>query len=176
MNFKETRLEGAFIVEPDIFEDERGFLGRSWSLEEFAARGLDPRLKECNMSFNRRRGTLRGMHFQMAPFGQVKLVRCTAGAIYDVIIDLRRNSPTFRQWVGVELTANNRRMLYIPTEFAHGFLTLEDETEVFYQLSEVYAPDSARGVRWSDPAFDISWPGEILIINDRDRTYPDFQL
>jgi dTDP-4-dehydrorhamnose 3,5-epimerase len=176
MNFKETELEGAFIVEPAICEDERGFFARSWSQDEFADRGLDSRLVECNISFNKKKGTLRGMHYQAAPFGEAKLVRCTAGAIFDVIIDIRPQSPTFKRWVGFELTARNRFMLYVPAEFAHGFLTLEDETEVFYQMSEVYAPDSARGARWNDPAFDISWPGAAVTINERDRTYPDFEL
>jgi len=175
MNFKETRLKGAFIVEPDIFEDTRGFLARSWSREEFAARGLDAGLEQCNISFNHRQGTLRGMHFQIAPFGQTKLVRCTMGAIHDVIIDLRPESPTFRQWVGVDLTARNRLMLYVPRDFAHGFLTLEGETEVFYQISEIYAPESERGVRWNDPAFGISWPDEVRIVNERDQTYSDFE-
>ena len=175
MIFKETKLQGAFIVEPDKFEDERGFFAHSWSEREFAGRGLDSRVVECSISFNRKRGTLRGMHYQAAPHGQVKLVRCTMGAIYDVIIDLRTGSPTFKQWVGVELTAENRRMLYIPTDFAHGFQALEDNTEVFYQMSAAYAPESVRGVRWNDPAFDIDWPGAPeIIINERDRTYPDF--
>jgi dTDP-4-dehydrorhamnose 3,5-epimerase len=173
--FKETKLQGAFIVELDKFEDERGFFAHSWSERKFAERGLDSRVVECSISFNRKRGTLRGMHYQAAPHGQVKLVRCTMGAIYDVIIDLRTGSQTFKQWIGVELTAENRRMLYIPTDFAHGFQALEDNTEVVYQMSAAYAPESGRGVRWNDPAFDIHWPGAPeIIINERDRTYPDF--
>jgi dTDP-4-dehydrorhamnose 3,5-epimerase len=175
--FNETKLAGAFVIEQELFADERGFFARSWSEREFAARGLDARLAECNISFNHRRGTLRGMHFQRAPRAQPKLVRCTTGAIYDVIIDLRRESETFRQWVGVELTASNRRMLYVPAGFAHGFQTLADETEVFYQMSEVFAPECAGGVRWDDPAFGIVWPdndGEERIIIARDREYPDF--
>ncbi len=177
MIFNETKLAGAFVIEQELFADERGFFARSWSEREFAARGLDARLVECNISFNHRRGTLRGMHFQRAPRAQPKLVRCTAGAIYDVIIDLRRESETFKGWIGVELTAANRRMLYVPAGFAHGFQTLADDTEVFYQMSEVFAPECAGGVRWDDPAFGIAWPdnnGEERIIIARDREYPDF--
>jgi dTDP-4-dehydrorhamnose 3,5-epimerase len=173
--FIDTKLSGAFIVEPDVFEDERGFFARNWTRAEFAARGLEAPLEECSTSFNKRRGTLRGMHYQLAPNGQAKLVRCTSGAIYDVIIDLRPDSQTLMQWVGVELTARNHLALYIPVDFAHGFQTLEDETEVCYHMSEVYAPESARGVRWDDPAFGIEWPVvNPRIINERDRTYPDF--
>lgn len=175
MLFRETKLKGAFVVEPDRFEDERGFFARSWSRREFEERGLDARLVECNVSFNLRRGTLRGMHFQVPPRAQAKLVRCTAGSIFDAVIDLRPDSPTFRQWVGVELSAQNRLMLFVPAGFAHGFQTLEDSTEVFYQMSEYFAPDCARGVRWDDPAFGIEWP-EVAgrIINERDRSYPPF--
>jgi dTDP-4-dehydrorhamnose 3,5-epimerase len=141
----------------------------------FEAAGLDARLVECNISFNRKKDTLRGMHYQGMPHGQAKLVRCTRGAIYDVIIDLRPTSATFKQWIGIELTAQNTRMLYVPPEFAHGFQTLANDTEVFYQMSSYYAPDSARGVRWDDPAFGIEWPeAESRIINARDREYPDF--
>lgn len=175
MNFKETKLSGAFIVEARLLEDERGFFARSWSRGEFEERGLDARLVECNISFNRRRGTLRGMHFQAAPHAQAKLVRCTMGAIHDVIVDLRPESPTFRQWVGLELSAENRRMLFVPEGLAHGFQTMEDDSEVFYQMSDHYAPETGRGVRWDDPAFAIEWP-EVSerIMNERDRQYPDF--
>jgi dTDP-4-dehydrorhamnose 3,5-epimerase len=173
MTFREAKLSGAFIIELEKFEDERGFFAHSWSEKEFAARRLDSRMVECSISFNWKRGTLRGMHYQAAPHGQVKIVRCTKGAIYDVIIDLRAASPTFKQWVGVELTAENHSMLYIPKGFAHGFQTLEDASEVFYQMSEVYAPESGRGVRWNDPAFKIAWPEPVSMINERDRTYPD---
>lgn len=175
MIFKETELGGAFVVEPERFEDERGFFARGWSRREFEERGLDARLVETNISFNRRRGTLRGMHFQSAPRAQAKLVRCTMGAIYDVVVDLRPESPTFRRWVGVELSAENRLMLFVPEGFAHGFQTLADETEVFYQMSEYYAPETAGGVRWDDPAFRIDWPdAPARIINERDANYPDF--
>ncbi len=176
MIFKETKLGGAFVVEPERFEDERGFFARGWSRREFEERGLDARLVETNISFNRLRGTLRGMHFQSAPRAQSKLVRCTSGAIYDVIVDLRPESPTFKRWVGVELSAENRLMLFVPEGFAHGFQTLEDETEVFYQMSDYYAPETAGGVRWDDPAFGIEWPdAPARIINERDATYPDFR-
>jgi dTDP-4-dehydrorhamnose 3,5-epimerase len=176
--FKETKLKGAFVVEPERFEDERGFLARSFSLREFEARGVNARLVECNISFNRRKHTVRGMHFQSAPHAQAKLVRCTAGAIHDVIIDLRPDSETYAQWVGAELTAENRRMLYVPEGFAHGFQTLADDTEVFYQVSGFYAPQAAGGVRWDDPAFGIDWPepdARRVVINERDGTYPDFR-
>ena len=175
MVFNETKLKGAFTIELERFEDERGFFAHSWSAERFAERGLISRFVECSISFNKKRGTLRGMHYQAAPHGQAKIVRCTMGSIYDVIIDLRTGSPTFRRWVGVDLTAANRRMLYVPKEFAHGFQTLEDDTETFYQMSDIYVPESGRGVRWNDPAFGIAWPEvEERIINERDRDYPDF--
>jgi dTDP-4-dehydrorhamnose 3,5-epimerase len=175
--FKEMELKGAFVLEPDIYEDERGFFARSFSEREFEAHGVNPRVVECNISFNRRQHTVRGMHFQRAPHAQAKLVRCTAGAIYDVIIDLRGDSETFGRWVGLDLTAENRLMLYVPEGFAHGFQTLADNTEVFYQVSDHYAPASCAGVRWNDPAFGIQWrEAEHVIINERDRTYEDFQF
>lgn len=175
MIFRETKLAGAFIIELEKFEDGRGFFALSWSREEFARRGLESQFAESNVSFNHEKGTLRGMHYQEAPHGQAKIVRCTMGAIYDVIIDLRNGSPTFKQWVGVELSAGNHLMLYVPKDFAHGFQTLENETEVFYQMSSPFVPDSGRGARWNDPAFGINWPApEAKIINERDRAYPDF--
>ncbi|HEX8475886.1 MAG TPA: dTDP-4-dehydrorhamnose 3,5-epimerase [Pyrinomonadaceae bacterium] len=174
MIFRETKLRGAFVVEPERFEDSRGFFARSWSAREFEAQGLNTRLAECNISFNRRKGTLRGMHFQTAPHAQAKLVRCTSGAIYDVAIDLRPASQTFKQWVGVELSAENRLMFYIPEGFAHGFQTLADDTEVFYQMSDVYAAECGAGVRWNDPAFGVVWPEDERIIIARDAEYPDF--
>jgi dTDP-4-dehydrorhamnose 3,5-epimerase len=175
VNFVATALPGAFIVEPERLEDARGFFARTWCPREFAAHGLDPRLEQCSISFNARAGTLRGMHYQEAPFAEAKLVRCTMGALWDVIIDLRPASPTFTRHVGVELTARNRRMLYIPEGLAHGFQTLADSTEVFYQMSQVYSPAHARGVRWDDPAFGITWPDAAeRIIIERDRGYPDF--
>jgi len=174
---KETKLAGAFVVEPERFEDVRGFFARMYSPKEFEARGLNPRLSDCSISFNKKKNTLRGMHFQTAPYEQAKLVRCTMGAIYDVIIDLRPESKTFKQWTAAELTAENRTMLYVPEGFAHGFQTLKDDTEVLYQMSGQYAPDLASGVRWDDPAFGIQWPAaQERIILGRDREYPDFVI
>lgn len=175
MIFYETTLKDARIVDLEKREDERGFFARSWCRREFAANGLNPALAQCSISFNPHRGTLRGMHYQAKPFEEAKLVRCTSGSLYDVIIDLRPDSPTFRKHLGVQLTAANRRMLYVPEGFAHGFLTLEDATEVFYQISEFYAPEAQRGVRWNDPAFAVKWPEEPRLMSARDRSFPDFQ-
>ena len=176
MKFLETRLTDAFVVEVERLEDERGYFALNWSDRDFEAAGLDAGLVECNVSFNRNKGTLRGMHYQEAPHEQVKLVRCTRGAIYDVIIDLRPVSTTFKQWLGVELTAENARMLYVPAGFAHGFQTLADNTEVSYQMSSHFERTSGRGVRWDDPAFGIEWPQtDHRIIISRDREYPDFR-
>lgn len=174
MRFSETDLPGAYVIDLDRIEDERGFFARTFCAGEFRDRGLDPCIAQCNVSFNRKRGTWRGMHYQEAPCEEVKLVRCTAGAICDVIADLRPDSPTYRRHIEVELTAESRRMLYIPKRFAHGFQTLEDSTEVFYQMSEFYAPGSARGFRWDDPAFGIRLPLQISVISERDATYPRF--
>ena len=174
MIFTETNLEGAFIVEPERLEDERGFFARTWCQREFEDHGLNARWVQCNISFNKRKGTLRGMHYQAAPYEEAKLVRCTMGSTYDVIIDLRSESPSFKQHAVVVLTALNRKMLYVPEGFAHGFLTLEDNTEVFYQMSEFYVAECARGVRWNDPAFGIQWPADVQAISDRDRNHPDF--
>jgi dTDP-4-dehydrorhamnose 3,5-epimerase len=175
MNFHETKLPGVFEIHLDPKPDERGFFARSWCQREFEEHGLNPSLVQCNVSFNERTGTLRGIHYQAAPYPETKLVRCTKGAIYDVVVDLRSQSPTYKQWVGVTLTAENRQMLYVPEECGHGFLTLEDETEVFYQMSEFYPPDLARGVRWNDPAFGIEWPCEAAQMSERDRAYPNFE-
>ena len=173
MIFTETKLKGAYIIEPERLEDERGFFARTFCQEEFAAHGLRTRFVQCSISFNKKKGTLRGMHYQVASHEEAKLVRCTMGAIYDVIIDLRPGSPTFTQWVAVELTAQNRKMLYVPEGLAHGFQTLEDDTEVFYQMSEFYYPESARGVRWDAPAFGIEWPlAEEPVLSEKDRRYP----
>ena len=174
MLFTETSLKGAFIIEPQRLEDARGFFARTWCQREFAAHGLNPQLVQCSTSFNKKKGTLRGIHFQAPPFEEAKLVRCTAGAILDVIIDLRRQSTTFLQSFSATLTADNHKMLYIPEGLAHGFLTLQDDTEVFYQMSEVYSPEHACGVRWNDPTFGITWPIEITVISERDSRYPDF--
>lgn len=174
MIFTDIKIRGAFIVESERREDERGFFARTFCRKEFKAHGLNPDLVQCSISFNKKKGALRGMHYQVAPHEEVKLVRCTMGAIYDVIIDLRPDSPTFKQWVAVDLTADNRRMLYIPEGFAHGFQTLEDNTEVLYQMSEFYHPESARGVRWNDPVFGIKWPSRPTFISNKDDTYQDF--
>ncbi len=174
MKFIPTKLAGAYIVEPELIRDDRGFFARSWCYQEFIKQGLNPHLVQCNISFNSHRGIIRGMHYQIAPYEEVKLVRCTRGSIYDVIIDLRPNSATFKQWTAIELTANNHLALYIPAGFAHGFQTLEMETEVFYQMSEFYHPESARGVRWNDPAFAVDWRLEPVMMSDRDQSYPDF--
>ncbi len=176
MLFTETRLRGAYFVDVKRYEDERGFFGRAWCQQEFEAHGLNSKLAQCDISFNKKRGTLRGMHYQAAPYQEAKLVRCTMGALYDVIIDLRSNSDTFKQWLAVELTAQNRRALYIPEGFAHGFQTLTDGAEVFYQMSEVYHPEAARGLRWNDEAFHIEWPIEALVISQKDRDYPDWSI
>lgn len=175
MIFTDTALPGVIVVDLDPREDERGFFARAWCRKEFEDHGLNAELVQCNVSFNHRRGTLRGMHYQEEPHSEVKLVRCTRGAIYDVAVDLRPNSPTWMRWTGVELTAENRRMLYVPEGFAHGYQTLDDETEVFYQVSEFYAPDSERGLRWNDPAFAIEWPhADRRLISDKDRSWPDY--
>lgn len=174
MIFTETKLAGAFLIEPERHDDVRGFFARNWSEREFAEQGLVSHFVESNISFSHKTGTLRGMHYQAAPHGQVKLVRCTSGAVYDAIIDLRRDSPTFKQWTAVELTARNHLTLYVPLGFAHGFQTLEDESEVTYQVSSPYHPESSTGLRWDDPAFEISWPEGERVIIDRDRLYPDF--
>jgi len=175
MIFTETKLKGAFIIELERLTDERGFFARSWCQREFKEHGLNPRLRQCSISYNISKGTLRGIHYQVAPCVETKLVRCTMGAIFDVIVDLRPESPTYHQYFADILTAENRKMLYIPEGFAHGFLSLQDDTEVQYQMSDDYSPDHARGVRWNDPAFGIQWPGEVLIISERDRGYPDFK-
>jgi dTDP-4-dehydrorhamnose 3,5-epimerase len=172
MRFTETKVAGAFLIEPEPIADERGFFARTFCRDEFAANGLNPELAQANVSFNHHRGTLRGMHYQASPYEEAKLVRCTRGAIFDVALDLRPGSPTYLAWFGIELTDANHNMLYVPEGCAHGFLTLTDATEVAYQMSAPYAPAAARGVRWDDPAFGIEWPGEIVVINERDRSYP----
>ncbi|EIJ43123.1 dTDP-4-dehydrorhamnose 3,5-epimerase [Beggiatoa alba B18LD] len=171
MKFTQTTLAGAYLIEPELRIDERGFFARAWCEQEFTAQGLNPRLVQCNISFNHKKGTLRGMHYQAKPHEEVKVVRCTAGAIYDVIIDIRPDSPTFKSWFAVELTANNHKMLYIPEGFAHGFQTLVDNTEVFYQMSAFYHAESARGIRWDSPLVGIQWLIENPIISERDRGF-----
>ncbi len=176
MIFTETKLPGAYIIDPERIEDERGFFARSWCQKEFEAHGLNPDLVQCNISYNRKKGTLRGMHFQLPPHEEAKLVRCVRGAIYDVIIDLRLDSATFRRWQGVELNEANRRAVYIPKGFAHGFITLADDTEVFYQMSSWFVPGSTAGIRWDAPAIGISWPAQPQCISEKDQSYPDFVI
>jgi dTDP-4-dehydrorhamnose 3,5-epimerase len=173
MNFVSTPLEKACVIELEAMVDERGFFARSWCAQEFRLHGLNPNVAQCSVSFNARRGTLRGMHYQSEPYPEAKLVRCCSGAIYDVALDLRPTSPSYAKWFAVELTAANRKMLYVPEGFAHGFQTLADDTEVFYQISESYRPECARGVRWDDPRFGIEWPIRDPIISQRDRTFAD---
>lgn len=175
MIFQKTKLQGAFEIHLELKPDERGFFARCWCQKEFENNKLNPRLVQCNVSFSSRKGTLRGMHYQVPPYAEAKIVRCTRGAIYDVILDLRPQSPTFKSWVALVLTAERRNMAYVPEGCAHGFLTLEDETEVFYQMTEFYNTESARGLRWDDPAFQISWPRRVEVISERDRSYPDFE-
>ena len=171
----ETELPDAYVIDLEPVEDPRGFFARAWSDRELAERGLETRIAQCNVSLTKRSGTVRGMHFQRPPHEEAKFVRCTAGGLYDVIVDLRPDSAAFRRWIGVELSQENRRTLYVPRGFAHGFQTLADDTEVSYMISEAYAPESADGVRWDDPAFGIVWPlGDPTEISDKDRTWPDF--
>ncbi|PYO84809.1 MAG: dTDP-4-dehydrorhamnose 3,5-epimerase [Gemmatimonadetes bacterium] len=174
MMFTALRLASAFLIEPELLEDDRGFFARTWCAREFTAHGLNPALVQCNISFNRRKGTLRGMHFQAAPHEEARLVQCSMGSIYDVIIDLRPESATYKQHLAVVLSAENHLMLYVPEGFAHGFQTLEDNTQVFYQMSQYYSPAHSRGVRWNDPAFGIPWPLDQPIMLPRDQNYPDF--
>jgi dTDP-4-dehydrorhamnose 3,5-epimerase len=176
MIFSKTAIPGAFLISLNRNDDERGFFARTFCRSEFTKHGLNSDLVQCSISFNEQRGTLRGMHFQKPPYEETKIVRCTMGAMYDVIIDLRPDSPTFRQWLSFELNAENRLMLYIPRGLAHGFLTLENNTEVFYQMFDQYVPESAVGVRWNDTAFGIKWPETPKIISVKDQDYTDFIL
>jgi dTDP-4-dehydrorhamnose 3,5-epimerase len=174
MKFKKTKLKGAYVIEIEKLSDERGFFARAWCQKEFEAKGLNADLAQANVSYNSKMGTIRGMHYQIAPYQECKLIRCTRGAIYDVIIDLRPDSPTYKQWTGVELTSDNYTMFFVPEDFAHGFQTLADDTEITYQVSQFYTPGSEQGIRFDDPAFNIRWPQEVTIISDKDRTWPDF--
>ncbi len=177
MIFRETALPGAFVIDLEKRGDERGFFARTWCRREFQEHGLDTDIAQCSVSFNARRGTLRGLHYQAPPHGEVKLVRCTRGAVYDVIVDLRPESPTFLGWLAVELAAESGRMLYVPERFAHGFQTLVDGTEVAYQISEYYTPEAGRGVRWDDPALGIEWPDvDERTISEKDRSWPDVDV
>ena len=174
MKFFETRIAGVFEIHPELVQDERGFFARSWCQKEFLAHGLNSHVVQCNISGSLRKGTLRGLHYQAAPFPETKLIRCTRGSIFDVALDLRPDSATYKQWTGTVLSMTNHHMLCVPEGCAHGFLTLEEECEVFYQMSEFYHSDRAQGVRWNDPAFGIRWPGEVEIISSRDASYPNF--
>ncbi|HET6328429.1 MAG TPA: dTDP-4-dehydrorhamnose 3,5-epimerase [Planctomycetaceae bacterium] len=175
MKFTETWLAGAYLIDIEPREDERGFFARTFCRREFEDHGLEPNLLQCSVSFNRCQGTIRGIHFQRSPYQETKIVRCTAGAIFDVIVDLRADSPTFLKYLAVELTAENRRALYVPKDFAHGFQTLAEETEVAYQMSEFYAPNSAAGLRWNDPLLAIEWPLPVSVISQQDAASADFQ-
>lgn len=172
MKFVETALGGAFVIEPERLEDERGFFARVFCEREFAAHGLETRFVQCSISHNARKGTLRGMHYQAPPHEETKIVRCTKGKIYDVIVDLRRDSGTCRKWIGIELSAENRRMLYVPQGFAHGFQALEDDCEVLYHISAEHHSPSFRGVRHDDPALGITWPLPVTLLSERDRALP----
>ncbi len=175
MIFTLTEVEGVFLIDPERLEDERGFFARTWCEAEFAAHGIQVSMPQCNISFNRRKGTLRGMHYQREPHGEGKLVRCTMGVLLDVMIDLRPDSPTYLKHVSAELSAENRRMLYGPPGCAHGFQTLQDDTEVFYQMTVPYLPEAAAGVRYNDPAFALSWPLPVAEITERDRGWPEYR-
>ncbi len=176
MRWTTLKLEGAYIFDLEPIPDSRGFFARTFSVDDFVKRGLNPEVNQCNLAYNFKKGTLRGMHFQVEPATEVKLVRCTRGSIYDVIVDIRPESPTYLQWEGVELSAENRRTLYVPEMFAHGYQTLTDDTEIFYQVSQGYAPQCARGYRYNDPVFGIEWPLPVSEISEKDKTWPEFPL
>jgi dTDP-4-dehydrorhamnose 3,5-epimerase len=175
MQFTETGLEGAWIVDVEPMSDDRGFFGRTWCAKEFAEHGMVADMAQCNVSYNHRKGTLRGLHYQVPPAAEAKFVRCTAGAVHDVIVDVRPGSGTYLQWVGVDLTAENRRALYVPPMFAHGYLTLTDGAEVIYQVSEFYTPGAERGARYDDPAFGIDWPVAIEVLSEKDAGWAPFE-
>ncbi len=175
MKFEETRLKGAYLVSLEERSDDRGFFARAFCRDEFEALGLNQTIAQSNLAYTKRRGTLRGMHYQVPPYAEVKLIRCTRGAIFDVMVDLRPESETFGQWFGAELTADNRRMLYVPESFGHGYLSLTDDVEVFYHVSAPYAPGAESGFRYDDPRFGIEWPIDIEVVSDKDRSWPDFQ-
>ena len=174
MIFEETKLARAFIIKLEKLEDERGFFARAWCQKEFDDAGINSRVVQANLSYNEKKGTLRGMHYQVSPYQEAKLVRCFRGAIYDVIVDLRSDSPTYKDWIGVELSAQNRQVLFVPEGFAHGFQTLESQTEVFYQVSEFYTPGAEKGARYNDPAFGIDWPLPVSVISEKDAGWADY--
>lgn len=167
-------LKGAYIIEPEKLEDERGFFARVWDREIFLNLGLNTNVVQCNISFNRLKGTVRGFHFQAKPYEEAKLVRCTKGSVFEVIVDIRKNSKTFKRWISVMLSAENYKLLYVPEGFALGFQTLEDNSELFYQMSQVYKPEYAKGIRWNDKTFNIPWPEKVTMISERDESFPEF--
>lgn len=174
MFFTETELKGAFVIDVNKLNDNRGFFGRTWCQEEMEAHGLNGNVVQSNTSFNIHKGTLRGMHYQKHPYEETKLVRCTKGSVYDVIVDLRPDSPTFKKWLGVQLSENDHRMIYVPEKFAHGYLTLEDNSEVTYLVTQFHKPGSEGGLRWNDPEIGITWPNKINIISEKDKNHPLF--
>lgn len=176
MIFTKTKLHDAYVIDLEKIEDTRGFFARGWCQREFEEHGVTPRFVQANISYNKVKGTLRGLHYQAEPYGEAKLIRCIRGALYDVIIDVRPTSPTYKQWLGVELSADNYRMLYVPESFAHGFITLADHTEAIYQVSQFYTPQAERGLRYNDPTFAIEWPIEVRVISEKDRNWPDYRL
>lgn len=175
MFFVETKLKGSFVIELEKLEDERGFFARTWDKKKFEEHGLNSELAQCSTSYTKKKGTIRGMHYQAFPHQEVKLVSCTKGKVFDLTIDVRPKSPTFMKWFGIELSEDNYKAIYVPEGVAHGIETLEDDTVLFYQTSQFHSPESERGVRWDDPAFNITWPIPPIIISKKDRTHPDFQ-
>lgn len=176
MKFTETKLKGAFIIDIEKLEDERGFFARSWCVNEMKEHDINVNILQTNISYNKTKGTLRGMHYQIEPYQEAKLVRCSRGSIFDVIIDLRKDSSTFKQWIGVELSAENYKMLYIPEDFAHGFITIEDNTEVSYLMSEIFVPGAGATIRWNDPLFNIKWPLDPVIMSEKDKSQTDYKV
>jgi len=174
MKFTETRLKGAYVVEIERIEDDRGFFGRAWCTKEFEDEGLNGAILQINTSFSKLKGTIRGMHYQVDPYQETKFIRCTRGCIYDVIIDLRPDSKTFKQWLSTELSSDSYKMIYVPENFAHGFVTLEDDTEVYYPVTQFYTPNSERGLRYDDPAFSIDWPIPVTVYSEKDLSHPAF--
>ena len=176
MIFTETRLKGAFIIEIKKIEDERGFFGRAWCQKEFEEHGLNPNICQINASHTKKKGTIRGLHYQIDPYQEAKFIRCTRGRVFDLIIDLRPDSPTFMQWIGNELSSDSYKMVYVPENFAHGILSLEDNSEVYYPVTQFYTPGAERGIRWNDPAFNIKWPIDVEIVSEKDNSHPDFDI
>lgn len=176
MDFKETKLKGAFIVEVEKVEDERGFFGRVWCRKEMESMGLNGDIRQCNTSLSKKKGTMRGLHYQISPYQESKFLSCTHGRVFDVIIDLRIDSPTFMQWFGTVLDGNDNKMIYVPEDFAHGVVSLKDNSQITYMVSEFYTPGSERGIRYNDPVFDIEWPVEIAVVSEKDMSHADFDL